>query len=224
MEYVLLAVLAIGAVAALLVWYRYRKLDNHNLDLLEKNRDLVQQNRELQQQNVPLQRQIPIRKTAEEQQDEHLERQLRAVKREGVKFWTSSVMGRGEYEVFKAAIFATGQRLPNGALPYYVFPQLSLGEIIHTSADLQWQAKEAHRPINSKRCDLLIADRNGKPVALLEYQGSGHDIDGTAQRRDEIKRIALERAGARYVEITDFAEIQQSIRQLLITLSRPSAA
>jgi hypothetical protein len=64
----------------------------------------------------------------------------------------------------------------------------------------------------------LIADRDGHPIVVLEYQGSGHDLDGTAMRRDEIKRIALERAGVRFIEIKDGtapAEIQRTIRDLL---------
>jgi Protein of unknown function (DUF2726) len=157
----------------------------------------------------------PPRKTAGEQQDLLLAQQLEAVTRETVKFTASRVMGRGEYEVFRAALNVTCQPLPPS---FYVFPQVALGQIIRTTAPLDWQADHAHRAINSKRCDLLIADRHGNPVAVLEYQGSGHNIGGTAERRDRIKRIALERAGVRYVEIRDGAgeaEIRQTIRDVL---------
>ena len=133
-------------------------------------------------------------------------------------------MGRGEHELFRAALSVTRQPMPSGTFPFYVFPQVSLGQIIRTSAPDEWQADHAHRAINSKRCDLLIADRNGNPVAVLEYQGSGHDVGGTAKRRDEIKRIALERAGVRFIEIQDGtpqAEIQQIIRQLLTSPPTP---
>jgi hypothetical protein len=67
------------------------------------------------------------------------------------------------------------------------------------------------------------------PVTVLEYQGSGHGIGGTAGQRDEIKRIALslslERAGVRYVEIgegTTPDEMQRIIRQLR-TAAAPAA-
>jgi hypothetical protein len=73
--------------------------------------------------------------------------------------------------------------------------------------------------------DLLLADRSGNPVAVLEYQGSGHGIGGTAGQRDDIKRQALERAGVRYREIADGTpqdEMQQIIRQLL-TVAGPAA-
>ena len=141
--------------------------------------------------------------------------------RERATFRKSRIMGRGEYELFRAALSVTRQAMPGGQFPFYVFPQVSLGQIIRTSAADEWQADQAHRSINSKRCDLLIADRNGDPVAVLEYQGSGHDIGGTAKRRDEIKRIALKRAGVRYIEIKDGtspAEMQQ------ITTSSTSSA
>jgi hypothetical protein len=138
--------------------------------------------------------------------------------RERVTFRASRIMGRGEYELFRAAISVTRQPMPAGAFPFYVFPQVSLGQIIRTTAADEWQADQAHRSINSKRCDLLICDRNGNPVAVLEYQGAGHDIGGTAKRRDFIKRVALERAGVRYLEIPDAtspADMQRIIRELL---------
>jgi hypothetical protein len=155
------------------------------------------------------------RKSAEEQQDELLAQQLEAVTRETVKFSANRVMGRGEFELFRAALNVTDQPFP---CAFYVFPQVALGQIIRTTAPLDWQADHAHWAINSKRCDLLIADRNGWPIAVLEYQGSGHNIGGTAERRDRIKRIALERAGVRFVEImegTAPAQIQQTIRDVL---------
>jgi hypothetical protein len=82
-------------------------------------------------------------------------------------------MGRGEFELFRAALNVTGSRFRSGQYPFYVFPQVALGQIVRTAAPLEWQADHAHRAINSKRCDLLIADRNGNPVAVLEYQPRG---------------------------------------------------
>jgi hypothetical protein len=160
-------------------------------------------------------------KTPEQERAERLDRQLEAVTREAVKFFTSQIMGRGEYELFRAALRVTRQPLPTA---FYVFPQVALGQIIRTAAPFNWQADHAHRAINSKRCDLLITDRHGNPVAVLEYQGSGHDLGGTATRRDEIKRMALERAGVRYVEIVDGmapGEMQRIIRNLLAEQQSP---
>jgi Protein of unknown function (DUF2726) len=161
----------------------------------------------------------PLPKTAEQERAEHLDRQLEAVIREQVTFRRRKIMNRGEYELFRAAMGVTRQPFPTGPFPFYVFPQVSLGQIIGTDGAELAKANEAYRAINSKRCDLLIADRRGNPVAVLEYQGSGHNIGGTAERRDEIKRIALERAGVRFIEIQDgtpATEIQQTIRRLFM--------
>jgi hypothetical protein len=151
-------------------------------------------------------------KSAEQERAEHLDHQFEAVSGQGVTFYRRKVMNRGEYELFRAALSVTGQPQPTGSFPFYVFPQVSLGQIIGT------ETQQAYRAINSKRCDLLVADRQGNPVAVLEYQGSGHNIGGTAQRRDEIKRMALEQAGVRFVEIRNGAtqaEIQKILRDLL---------
>ena len=157
-------------------------------------------------------------KTPEQERAEHLDRQLEAVIRQQVSFYRRRVMNRGEYDLFRAAMGVTGQQLPGGAFPFYVFPQVSLGQIIGTQDPGKPESEAAYRAINSKRCDLLLADRSGNPVAVLEFQGSGHDIGGTAKRRDEIKRIALERAGVRFIEIADGTtpfEIQRTVRELL---------
>jgi hypothetical protein len=104
--------------------------------------------------------------------------------RSHVTFSKTKVMIGGEYGLFRAALNVTRQSMPSGPYPFYVFPQVSLGQIIRTHASLDWHADQAHRAINSKRCDLLIANRNGNPIAVLEYQGAGHNIGGTAARRD----------------------------------------
>jgi hypothetical protein len=207
MELFTLAVCAVAIIAGWLAWTLYKQNCALNRRLGYRARTWP---------TAP--RNVPPPKTPEQEQDERLARQLEDVSREAVKFTASRVMGRGEFELFRAALGVTRQPYPTGEFPFYVFPQVSLGQIIRAAASSDWQGDQAHRAINSKRCDLLIADRHGNPVAVLEYQGSGHNIGGTAERRDRIKRIALERAGVRYVEIRDGAtqaEIQQSIRAVL---------
>jgi Protein of unknown function (DUF2726) len=156
-------------------------------------------------------------KTPEQERAEFLQSQLAAVTREQVTFRRRRVMSGGEFSVFRAGMAVTGQPYPTGPLGFWIFPQVALGQIIGTEG-AQELAEEAHRAINSKRCDLIIADRNGTPLLVLEYQGSGHNIGGTAVSRDEIKRVALERAGVRFIEIREGAtqaEIQHTIRSLL---------
>lgn len=132
------------------------------------------------------------RPRVEEPPQDHLDLQLQDVSRPDVSFSTSRVMNSGEWRVYRAALNVTRQ--PSG---FYAFPQVALGQVIHTDSD------DAYRAINSKRCDLLVTDRYGKPVAVVEYQGSGHNLGGDAAKRDKIKRTALAKAGVQFVEIPD---------------------
>jgi Protein of unknown function (DUF2726) len=144
---------------------------------------------------------------------EQHERQLAAVTRPGVTFRKKQIMSRGEFDLFCAAMTVTDQRLPRA---FYVFPQVSLGEVLGS------EDQDAHDAIKCKRGDLLLADRRGNPIAVLEYQGSEHDIDGTAIGRDRIKLEALKRAEVRYVPIPDGTpqdEMQRIIRGLLPPVS-----
>lgn len=138
---------------------------------------------------------------------DYMDLQLEDVSRPDVSFSTSRVMNSGEWRVYRAALNVTRQ--PGG---FYAFPQVALGQVIHTDSD------DAYRAINSKRCDLLVTDRYGKPVAVVEYQGSGHNLGGAAAKRDRIKRIALEKAGVQFVEIPDGTptyRIESAIRDAL---------
>jgi len=142
------------------------------------------------------------------------------VLRDEVKFHKRRVMGGGELGVFYAAMTVTRQPQPEGRYPFYVFPQVNLGQILGAKTEqvrLKWQADKAHQAINSKRCDLLITDKRGWPVAVIEYQGEGHDLDGTANRRDQIKRLAVEGAGICFVEIeagTSVAEMRRTVQNV----------
>jgi Protein of unknown function (DUF2726) len=121
---------------------------------------------------------------------QHYAQQLTAVTEQQITYRKSRVMGRGEFDLFRSAMSVTGQPLPRGEYPFYVFPQVALGQILRTEPASGAAADAAYRAINSKRCDLLLADRSGLPVAVLEFQGSGHYVGDTAQQRDEIKRRA----------------------------------
>jgi hypothetical protein len=56
---------------------------------------------------------------------EHYAQQFSAVTGQAVTFRKSRIMGRGEYELFRAALTVTGQPMPRGQYPFYVFPQVS---------------------------------------------------------------------------------------------------
>jgi hypothetical protein len=147
------AVCIVAIVAGWLAWTLYRK-----------NREL---NRRLGYRARTWPAPAAI-KSPEQERAEHLDRQLLAVIQHRVTFYRRRVMNRGEYDLFRAALGVTGQAMPNGPFPFYVFPQVALGQIIGTERAGEPDADEAHRAINSKRCDLLIADRNGNPIAVLE--------------------------------------------------------
>ena len=76
---------------------------------------------------------------------------------------------------------------------YCVNPQVSLGEILICEDEL------GYRAINSKRSDFVITDRQFRPIAIIEYQGSGH-YQSNSENRDATKRHALTRAGIDYIE------------------------
>jgi Protein of unknown function (DUF2726) len=146
--------------------------------------------------------------------------QLTAVTRPGGTLRKKPIMRDDEFQLFRAAMTVTGQPMPSG---FYVFPQVSLGEIMQNDPASGSEGQDAYNAINCKRCDLLLTDRRGFPVAVLEYQGSGHGIGSTAGQRDDIKRQALERAGVRYREVREGTtpdEMRQIIRQLL-TVAAP---
>lgn len=74
-----------------------------------------------------------------------------------------------------------------------LFAQVSLGEILTTR-------REDYRFVNSKRVDFCITDSNLMPIAVVEYQGSGHK-NSTSNERDAVKRAAVENADVLFIEI-----------------------
>lgn len=56
--------------------------------------------------------------------------------------------------------------------------------------------------IRQKRLDLLLTDRNHRPVCGVEYHGSGH-WRGNARQRDHAKRTAFNIAGLPLIEVAE---------------------
>jgi len=105
-------------------------------------------------------------------------------------FTRRPLMNKGEYDIF-CKLETLLSQLPGR---YRLFAQVSLGEILHTDDAL------AYRSINCKRSDFVIIDRAGYPVAVIEYQGSGH-YKKDASIRDAIKRQACNSAGIVFTEL-----------------------
>jgi hypothetical protein len=116
-------------------------------------------------------------------------KQLRALKSASLD--RKQIMRRGEHQLYGQlqTLLAAYDR------GYQVFPQVSMGELIACDTD------EGFLAINSKRVDFAITDAKGYPVILVEYQGEGHDLDGTAKGRDTVKREAATRAGIGFLEV-----------------------
>lgn len=61
--------------------------------------------------------------------------------------------------------------------------------------------KAAFWAFNAKRVDFLVIDGRGNPAFAVEYQGTGHYLDNTADGRDAVKKAALRSGGVELVEI-----------------------
>jgi len=95
---------------------------------------------------------------------------------------------------------------------FYVYPQLTLGEIIVCTSG------NGHSAINSKRVDFCIANQSFVPIAVIEYQGLGH-FQNNAIIRDTIKQKAVQKAHIHYEPI--YAEEINSIDSVLEVRLKP---
>lgn len=78
---------------------------------------------------------------------------------------------------------------------YRVFAQVNLGEILKCSGSAFWK-------INTKRVDFCITANDFEPLAVIEYHGTGHK-GNKHEIRDEVKKIATEKAGLIYCAINE---------------------
>lgn len=117
------------------------------------------------------------------------ERQLNTVRKS--EFRKCPLMNKSEYGVFckLERLLSASQR------GYRVFAQVSLGEILGSDD------KQAYLAINSKRADFVIIDWAGQPIAVVEYQGTGH-YKNDATVRDAVKREACKSAGIAFIELS----------------------
>lgn len=99
-----------------------------------------------------------------------------------------------------------------------VMAQTSLGELVRPCGD--WnssQNRAAFAAINAKRLDFSIIDRFGHLKVAIEYQGSGHYHE-TSFMRDAVKREAVRKAGAGWLEVDEAmsrAAIRSRLHELL---------
>ena len=128
----------------------------------------------------------------------------------GAKFSSRPLLNRPEANLFKALDAAVIARNPG----WQVMAQVSLGEFI-SSTD-----KTAYGCVNSKRVDFALMDPDARVIHAIEYQGSGHHLEGgAAAARDAVKKEALRKAGIGYHEVvaghTTAGELKRLVEKLV---------
>jgi len=129
------------------------------------------------------------------------------------EFSKKPLMNKSEFRVF--AILEQWM-LRNPGNGWRLFAQVCLGEYLSTQED------DAHKSINSKRCDFLIIDSFGHALVAIEYQGTGHD-QMNAKDRDKVKAIALGKAGVQLVEVFPRDSKAQILNKIETSLSLETA-
>lgn len=103
--------------------------------------------------------------------------------------------------------------------------EVSMGAFIKTDKSVAaWLADKAFRSYNSKRVDFLIINEKGYPKAVVEYNGSGHDLSDDAEDRMEVKRLALEKAKIALIQIEHGAKKQEILGVLEECLGRKKSS
>ena len=104
---------------------------------------------------------------------------------------TQKILNRNESIVYKIVLSELRKRQSS----FRCFVQVSCGEILKNVHS------ERYSTINCKRVDFCIADASFTPIAVIEYNGTGHSLSGDAGIRDSIKKSATEDAGILYRSI-----------------------
>lgn len=121
-------------------------------------------------------------------------------------FKSRQLMNKAEYKVFCALekLLLEKHREQN----YRLFVQVGLGGLIDPPKkldDCTKEEKDAFWAINHLRADFLIIDRFGKPVLVIEYQGSGHRVENSSDR-DTRKRYACQKVGVDLIEVFEHSK------------------
>ena len=152
----------------------------------------------------------PLRKSAAPDPTDTAADQLRTVMR--ASFKARSLLNKPERRLLSVLDKALEEESPG----WRAMGQVSLGEILWSDD------KEAFWAINAKRVDLLIVDRDCRPLHAVEFQGEGHHTGEEAAARDAVKKEALRKAGIGYVEVVTGdtpAEVRSMIRKLVARVS-----
>ncbi len=92
----------------------------------------------------------------------------------------------------------------------HVFPQVAIAELLKCP---QTEDQEAFWSFGCKRTDLVVTDQSGHAVIAVEYQGRQH-FAGNATERDQIKRLAFERAGVQWLQVFSDDTVEDRAKKL----------
>jgi len=107
-------------------------------------------------------------------------------------FGRQALLNNKEQQVF----YIANNVIKSNALDFYCFPQVSCGEIFtHENKPV------FKKTVNSKRVDFCITDKKFNPLAVIEYQGTGHKISGDSGFRDAVKSQACSDAGIKFIQL-----------------------
>lgn len=140
-------------------------------------------------------------------QHEYYSEQLANIRRN--KYNKSKLLNNDEMKLYWALI----NELKH--LKLMVCPQTNLGSL------LSHRESSEHRLINCKRVDFCIIDNYSNPIAVIEYNGSGH-YQNHSSIRDDIKRIACNSADLKFIEISfhDKSDFNKAVREKILPLIR----
>ena len=107
------------------------------------------------------------------------------------------LMNKSEQRLFALLRQIVRDMLPQG---YDVMSQVSYGEF------LRCKDRKTFWSFNAKRADFVIIDPETNPVAVVEYQGTGHGgrtakSRADAAKRDRVKRRTLSAADVLMIEV-----------------------
>lgn len=115
------------------------------------------------------------------------------------EYWVGSdrqIVGDEEKTLLENVRSAIDREIGEGTVPVYCQIQFSVYMIFGRKNRLS-------REIGSRRQDFTVVNRYGRPIMIIEYQGSGHWMRGKelTEINDEIKRTVAARSGIKLIEI-----------------------
>jgi len=76
------------------------------------------------------------------------------------------------------------------------------------------------KTVNSKRVDFCITDNKFSPMAIIEYQGSGHKLSGDSGYRDATKSQAALDAGIKFIQLFNGEKWEEKLTAELSNITK----